>query len=74
MASLEKRAWLFLKWSKMVLIPFCIVELWTCLMSVFWLCFSEGKPKFFARPCGIAAIFFATALPFYLMLKDSKVS
>jgi MFS family permease len=25
-------------------------------------------------PCGIAAIIFATALPFYLMLKDSKVS
>jgi MFS family permease len=27
-----------------------------------------------AVPCGIAAIIFATALPFYLMLKDSKVS
>jgi len=27
-----------------------------------------------AVPCGIAAIIFATALPFYLMLKDSRVS
>lgn len=26
-----------------------------------------------AVPCGIAAIIFATALPFYLMLKDSRV-
>jgi hypothetical protein len=30
----------------MVLNPFCMVELWICLMSVFWLCSTMAIPGF----------------------------